>query len=158
MPQSLGQIYVHTVFATKNREALILTPAPPRLHGYLVAVLKELGCPSLAAGGIEDHVHILHALARTCSVAWVMEKLKSNSSRWMKEQGAADFWWQPGYAVFSAGRSELERVKRYIQRQREHHRTRSFEQELRALCGSEPADAEALEEFLGQEPRRGGSL
>ena len=73
MPQSLGRIYLHTVFATKNREPFIIMPAPPRLHGYLVAVLGELGCPSLATGGIEDHVHILHALGRTRSVAWVME-------------------------------------------------------------------------------------
>jgi len=89
-------------------------------------------------------------------VAWVMEKLKSNSSRWMKEQGAEDFWCQPGYATFSVSRSELERVKRYIHGQREHDQEHSFEQELRALCGREFADTAALEEFLSQEPRRGG--
>ena len=103
--------------------------------------------------GIEDHVHVLHSLGRTRSVAWVMEKLKSNSSRWMKEQGAVDFWWQPGYAAFSVGRSELERVKGYIHRQREHHREHTFEQELRALCDHDPADATALEEFLDHQPR-----
>jgi putative transposase len=152
--QSLGRIYVHAVFATKNREPLILQPEPPRLHAYLVGVLAELGCPSLATGGVEDHVHILHALGRTHSVAWVMEKLKSNSSRWMKEQGAEDFWWQPGYAAFSVGPSELERVRGYIHRRREHYRQHSFEHELRALCGREPADAAALDEFLNQQPRR----
>jgi len=86
-----------------------------------------------------------------------MEKLKSNASRWMKEQGAEDFWWQPGYAAFSVGRSELERVKDYIHRQREHHREHSFEQELRALCDREPVDATALEEFLAISPVRGGT-
>jgi REP element-mobilizing transposase RayT len=155
VPQSLGQIYVHAVFATKNRQPLIIQPAAPRLHAYLVGVLTELGCPSLATGGIEDHVHILHSLGRTHSVASVMEKVKSNSSRWMKEQGAVDFWWQPGYAAFSVGRSELARVKRYTQRQREHHQAHSLEQELRALCRGESADATALEEFLGHQPRRG---
>jgi putative transposase len=153
VPQSLGQIYVHAVVATKNREPLIVEPEPPRLHGYLVRVLTELGCPSVATGGIEDHVHVLHALGRTRSVAWVMEKLKSSSSRWMKEQGAVDFWWQPGYAAFSVGRSELERVKRYIHSPREHHREQSFEEELRWLCGRDPADAAALEEFLTSQPR-----
>ncbi len=153
MPQSLGQIYVHAVFATKNREPLIVGPEPPRLHAYLVRVLAELGCPSVATGGIEDHVHVLHSLGRTRSIAWVMEKLKSNSSRWMKEQGAADFWWQPGYAAFSVGRSELEQVKRYIHGQREHHREHSFEQELRALCNNDPAESTALEELLAHQPR-----
>jgi putative transposase len=98
-------------------------------------------------------VHILHALGRTHSVASVMEKLKSNSSRWMKQQGAADFWWQPGYAAFSVGRSELERVKGYVQGQRQHHRAQSFEQELRVLCGGDSADTTALEEFLASQPR-----
>jgi REP element-mobilizing transposase RayT len=157
MPQSLGQIYLHAVFATKNREPLIIQPDPCRLHAYLVGILAELGCPSLATGGIEDHVHILHSLGRTHSVAWVMEKVKSNSSRWMKERGATDFWWQPGYAAFSVGRAELERVKRYIHGQRQRHRAQSFEQELRTLCGREPADPAALKEFLGQQPRRGGT-
>jgi hypothetical protein len=111
----------------------------------------------LATGGIEDHVHLLHSLGRTRSVAWVMEKLKSNSSRWMKQQGAVEFWWQPGYAAFSVGRSELDRLQRYIQRQREHHRQLSLDQEVRALCGAAPADSGALEEFLAQQPRRGGT-
>ncbi len=148
---------MHVVFATKNREPLIVSPEPARLHAHLVAILAEIGCPSLATGGIEDHVHILHSLGRTHSVAWVMEKVKSNSSRWMKQQGAVDFWWQPGYAAFSVGRSELQRVEGYIHRQREHHREHNFEQELRALCNTEPADAAALEGFLGPEPRRGGT-
>jgi REP element-mobilizing transposase RayT len=157
VPQSLGQIYLHVVFATKNREPMIIRPEPHRLHAYLVDVLAKLGCPSLATGGIEDHVHILHSLGRTHSVAWVMEKAKSSSSRWMKEQGAIDFWWQPGYAAFSVSRSHLERVRRYIERQREHHREHSFEQELRALCGSDPTDQAALNELLAPQPRRGGT-
>ena len=94
MPQSLGQIYLHAVFATKNRMPLIVRPEPARLHAYMVEVLAQLGCPSLATGGIEDHVHILHSLGRTRSVAWVMEKIKSSSSHWMKQQGAEDFWWR----------------------------------------------------------------
>ena len=152
VPQSLGQIYVHAVFATQNREPSIIRPEPHRLHAYLVEVLAELGCPSLATGGIEDHVHVLHSLGRTHSIAGVMEKLKSNSSRWMKQQGATDFWWQPGYAAFSVSRHELQGVQLYIRRQGEHHRQHAFEQELCALCGNEPADAAALDEFGSAAP------
>jgi len=153
VPQSLAQVFLHTVFATKDREPTIIEPAPARLHAYLADVLAELGCPSLAVGGIDDHVHILHALGRTRSIAWVMEKLKSNSSRWMKQQGAVDFWWQPDYAAFSVGRAELERVQRCIHRQRQHHRERGLEEELRVLCGGAAADRRTLEEFLAHEPR-----
>ena len=144
---------MHAVFATKNREPLIRQPEPARLHAYLVRGLAELGCPSLAIGGVEDYVHILHALGRTHRVAWVMEKLKSNSSRWMKEQGAADFWWQPGYAAFSVSRSDLDRLEGYVHGQRQHHRRQSFEQEIRVLCGGDCAATTALEEFLAYQPR-----
>ena len=110
-------------------------------------MLAQLGCPSLATGGIEDHVHILHSLGRTQSVAWVMEKLKSNSSRWMKEQGAVDFWWQPGYAAFSVGQFELERVKRYIYGQRLNlGRIRS---DIDALWNFAPHDISIIQYWLG---------
>jgi hypothetical protein len=49
MPQSLGQIYSHTVFATKNRQPLIIMPAPPRLHGYFAR------CPERAGLSIGSH-------------------------------------------------------------------------------------------------------
>ena len=99
-------------------------------------------------------MHILHALGVPNSVAWVMERLKSIRRAGSKAPATVLV---AAYAAFSVGRSELERVKRYIYGQREHHREHSFEQELRDLCGREPADAAALEEFLSQEPRRGGT-
>jgi hypothetical protein len=41
VPQSLGHVYVHAVFATKNREPLIVQPDPARLHAYLTRVLAQ---------------------------------------------------------------------------------------------------------------------
>jgi hypothetical protein len=87
-----------------------------------------------------------------------MEKLKANWSRWIKEPGAVEFWWQPGHAAFSVGQPESERVKGYIHRHREHHQGHSFEHELRALCGCEPADAAALDKFLRPTAPGGGTL
>jgi len=50
----------------------------------------------------------------------------------MKEQkGApAEFCWQAGYAAFSLGQSQLPNVLHYIDNQREHHRTRTYDEEL----------------------------
>ena len=43
------------------------------------------------------------------------------------------FSWQAGYAGFSVSQSSVEAVCRYIERQEEHHRKISFQDELRAL-------------------------
>jgi REP element-mobilizing transposase RayT len=45
-----------------------------------------------------------------------------------------DFHWQNGYAVFSVSQSNMERVKRYIETQEEHHAKMSFREELRRIC------------------------
>ncbi len=53
----------------------------------------------------------------------------------MKKQGAAytDFTWQAGYGAFSLGQSQLETLMRYIDNQKEHHKKRSFKEELTGL-------------------------
>jgi len=43
--------------------------------------------------------------------------------------------WQNGYAAFSVSESNVRNVRRYIENQREHHRTMVFQDERRALLG-----------------------
>jgi hypothetical protein len=62
----------------------------------------------------------------------LVRDLKANSSRFMKTN-VPGFSWQDGYAAFSVSPSQLEVVKRYIARQEEHHRRRTFDDELLAL-------------------------
>jgi hypothetical protein len=65
----------------------------------------------------------------------VVEDVKKSSSKWIKTQpgGVGDFAWQNGYGVFSVSHSNLETVRDYIASQGEHHRKRTFQDELRAL-------------------------
>ncbi|MBI5526882.1 MAG: IS200/IS605 family transposase [Deltaproteobacteria bacterium] len=133
MPQSLSRILVHLIFSTKNRQPLIAPDVQGRLHGYIPGILHNLGCVPIQTGGTADHAHVLFALARTVTVSKVVEETKTGSSKWMKTQGVASFAWQTGYGAFSIGESQLETVVRYIQRQNEHHRRRSFQEELRLL-------------------------
>ena len=46
---------------------------------------------SFSVGGMEEHVHMLIGLSATLSIAEVAQKLKANSSRWMKENGVKGF-------------------------------------------------------------------
>ena len=135
MPQSLAKIYLHLVFGTKNRAPLLPDTVRGALHGYLATVLGNLGCHANLINSVEDHAHILFELARTVPVSQVVEDVKKSSSKWLKSQPGvgAGFAWQNGYGVFSVSVSNVAAVRDYVANQREHHRTRSFQEELRAL-------------------------
>ncbi len=133
MPQSLSNILLHLVFSTKNRTPWLSQEIRKELYPYLGAVLRNNGCSPVQIGGVDDHVHLLFVLSRTATVAQIVEKAKTSSSKWAKGKGLPEFAWQSGYGVFSVGPTEKEKIVRYIQRQEEHHKDRSFQHELRQL-------------------------
>jgi putative transposase len=136
MPQSLSAVYIHLVFSTKDRRPLLRDkPTRDALHSYLGGVSKQLDCPPILVGGVEDHVHLLARFGRTITQAEWVKELKRVSNLWLKKRGRdyADFEWQGGYAAFSVSQSNLEPVKQYIAGQEEHHRKVGFQDELRAL-------------------------
>ncbi len=61
-----------------------------------------------------------------------MKDVKKDSSSWLKTKGIRfrNFHWQDGYGAFSIGRSNISNLKQYIANQKEHHRKRSFQEEL----------------------------
>jgi len=135
MPQSLSAVYIHLVFSTKNRQPFLREQdMRARLHAELGGITKTLGCAPILTGGVEDHVHLLARFGRTIAQAEWVKELKRVSNLWLKkEYGLSDFEWQGGYADFSVSYSNLDRVKRYISSQEEHHRKRSFQDEVREL-------------------------
>ena len=135
MPQSLSAVYVHLVFSTKERRPFLSDEnMSEATHRYLGGISKQLECPPIIIGGVEDHVHLLARFGRTVTQAEWVKELKRVSNLWVKEQyEISDFEWQGGYAVFSVSPSNLERVKSYITNQQEHHRKMNFQDELRKL-------------------------
>jgi len=65
----------------------------------------------------------------------VLRDLKAGSSGWVHDTfpNVSDFWWQTGYGAFTVSHSNINAVKAYIQNQAEHHKTQSFQDELRGL-------------------------
>jgi putative transposase len=136
MPQSLSAVYIHLVFSTKERRPFLRDHAiRTSLHAYLGAASKQLECPPLQVGGVEDHVHLLCRFGRTITQAEWVKELKRVSNLWLKDQGSDyfDFQWQGGYADFSISQSKGADVIEYIASQERHHATMTFQDELRAL-------------------------
>ena len=65
----------------------------------------------------------------------VVGQLKKSSNDWLRSRGPelASFFWQAGFGAFSVSQSQVAEARAYICNQREHHRVRSFQEELRAF-------------------------
>jgi len=125
---------MHCVFSTKERRPFLTAAIRDRLWPYLGGIARENDMKALTIGGVADHAHVLLSLPTTLSIAKAMQLLKGNSSKWLREtfpelrqQG---FAWQEGFGAFSIGVSGVDDTVRYIQTQEEHHRQRSFREEL----------------------------
>ena len=136
MSQSLAQIYLHVVFSTKQRATYLQDRSVrDQLHAYVGGTCRNLDSPALIVGGVADHIHVLCRLAKTLSVADLVRELKRESSKWVKEQSAklTSFFWQNGYGAFSISPGHVNGLIEYIQKQEEHHRKESFQDEFRRL-------------------------
>ncbi len=132
MAHTYPNILIHCVFSTKERRSAIPDELLPGLLQYINGIGSNIRVPVIAAGGINNHVHLLIALPATITLAKAMQTFKANSSRWMGEHGIG-FAWQDGYGAFSVSASNRDAVKQYVEHQAEHHRKHSFEDEFVAL-------------------------
>ena len=123
-------LHYHVIFATKERQAIIAPSWRDRLHAFIGGVLREMEAIPQSIGGVADHVHMLVGLKATHSLSDVMRDVKRASSKWVHGTiGDSAFAWQEGYGAFTVSSSMREDVRRYIERQEEHHRTRTFREE-----------------------------
>jgi len=138
MSQSLAKVTVHIVFSTKNHERFLGDADLRRdLYAYMAKILRDnVDSPALLINGVEDHVHILCQLSRKFPIMKVIQEAKTETTKWLKKQGAGltTFGWQTGYGIFSVSESNIPQVRDYIERQEEHHRRLSFQDEFRKLC------------------------
>ena len=133
MAQTLVKIYVHIVFSTKNRDDLILPEIENELFAYIGGILRKYNSVLIAANGTENHFHLLISQSKNVSLSDLMRELKKASSLWIKTKGNdfGNFQWQAGFGAFSIGQSQIEPVKNYIAKQKQHHQTELFEDEYR---------------------------
>lgn len=125
-------LHYHIIFSTKNRQRLLSTDRRERLYEYLGGTLVGMGATPQAIGGTDDHIHLLVGLKATHALSDLLREFKKASSSFMKET-SPHFAWQEGYAAFTVSATSREGVKRYIANQEEHHRIKSFIEELQGL-------------------------
>jgi putative transposase len=131
MSSTYLSLHYHLVFGVKDRMPLITGEWRSRLHEYLSGTVRGLGGFAEGIGGVADHVHLLVSLKATHCLADFLRELKKASSIWVHETaGYKKFGWQEGCAAFTVSAPAKEAVRHYIANQEEHHRKKSFQEEL----------------------------
>ncbi len=132
MAHTFSNLLVHVIFSTKDRLPLIKDEIKADLLAYMGGILREIRVFPMVLNATEDHIHMLVRIPPETAPAECMRVVKTNSSRWVHEKwpDRRTFGWQTGYAAFSVSESARLQVVRYIQKQQQHHRKISFQEEL----------------------------
>lgn len=140
MPQSNARVLIHAVFATEDRAPKLLDDWRGEAFAYMGGTLRDTGCKPIEIGGVQDHVHALFELSREITLSDTIKTLKTASTKWIKRQFVEEFGWQKGYGAFSVSNSNMSQVVSYIRNQEEHHRSFSYEEELRSIFAEHGID------------------
>ena len=135
MSHTFASLLIHAVFSTKEREKALTPDLRAKVHSYIGGIARENRMKALAIGGTNDHVHVLLSIPTTVAVADAMKAIKAGSSGWISRTFPKQrhFSWQEGYGVFSIGVSQVNETVAYIARQEEHHRAKTFKEEIVAF-------------------------
>jgi len=118
MAQSFCQIYIHAIFSTKDREPWLDDNIRKRVHAYLSTIIRDMDCPYVVVGGIEDHVHIIMDIGKKHLPIDILAKAKKESSK---------------FGMFSVSPGNVFKIEKYILNQKDHHKKQTFKDELLAF-------------------------
>jgi REP element-mobilizing transposase RayT len=131
MPHSFNKIWIHAIWATKERLPLINASVEDKIHPFISVQLREQGCLVKIINGMPDHIHCLFLLNPQKSIAEVIKQIKGSSSHFVNQNNLIleKFAWQTGYAAYSVSESVVDKVFLYIKNQKQHHTMKTFQQE-----------------------------
>ncbi|HET53621.1 MAG TPA: IS200/IS605 family transposase [Ignavibacteria bacterium] len=127
------RIWIHLVFSTKNREPYFTSKEKrEKIIEHIKSNAKKKDIWLEEINGHKEHIHCLISLGKEQSISKVSQLIKGESSKWINEEKLTKtkFFWQDDYWAVSVSESHLEQVKEYIRNQEEHHRTKSFTEEV----------------------------
>ena len=132
MANTYTKLNIHIVFHVKSTGITIRQKNLEQVFAYIGGIIQNVGGYPIAVGDITNHIHILATMPKTMSVAEFVQKIKANSSKWIKtiDEYYEDFAWQEGYGAFCVSPSLLKKTIRYIETQEQHHHEVSVRDEF----------------------------
>ncbi len=139
------KIWIHLIWATKNRDKLIAKELKPKLIEHIKSNAKQKEIWIDSVNCVSDHIHLLISLGSEQTISKVVMLIKGESSFWVNKNKLipGKFEWQDDYMAYSVSDSIVKRVRNYIANQEEHHKVKSFGEEYENFMN------EAKEKLLG---------
>ncbi len=132
MANTYTKLNIHIVFHVKSTGITIRKEDLGQVFAYIGGIIQNVGGYPITVGGIENHIHILATMPKTISVSEFVQKIKANSSKWIKtiDTYYESFAWQEGYGAFCVSPSLLKKTIHYIETQEKHHHVESVRDEF----------------------------
>ena len=94
-----------------------------------------MSCQTYRIGGMPDHLHIFVSLPSYLSLASFVQRVKTDSSKWLKANPHFPHFrgWGREYAGFSYSLRDKDMIVGYIMKQKEHHHKTTFVEEYRTF-------------------------
>jgi REP element-mobilizing transposase RayT len=130
----IAEIYCHVIFWTRQLQPAMsremLAGACEVMDQAMFAVAGE----ALAAGGTENHLHILVRMSPDHTLAEALDAIRGRSAAWVAEAcGKGDFHWSENEVAVSISPDELSAAREFIEGQASHHEIVTFQSELKAI-------------------------
>ncbi|MBW6501220.1 MAG: transposase [Bacteroidales bacterium] len=143
------QFLYQLVFGSKNHDPFISSKNKDLLFGYIAGILKKKSCHSYIVGGASNHIHIITHIHPTISPSYLIKDIKEACHALMcREKVLFQSFpgWQVGYSGFTYHISSRNNLINYVKNQAEHHKTRTFKEELIQLLNEHSVNYK--EEYL----------
>jgi REP element-mobilizing transposase RayT len=123
MANTYKKVYLHLVFAVKNRRALLHISWRRKVFGYLFEAINSRGNFAYIVGGYNDHVHLFFDYKGKELIEDLVREIKKSSNHFINENNFSPykFEWQVGYGLFSEGYRTKSMIINYILNQDIHH-------------------------------------
>jgi REP element-mobilizing transposase RayT len=103
------------------------------LFAFVNGFCNNHKCKLIRINSMPDHIHILVSLPPTMAVASFVHDLKIAAGNFLRahpDKFPLFTGWARSYYAGTCGPMDKERVRRYIMRQKEHHKKKSYKQEI----------------------------
>ena len=125
-------LFIHVIWSVYQQQKLSAKPIRKVLFANIQKRAEEKGIKILIINGVEDHVHCLLQLLPSQNLLQVVKSIKTESSQWLNENKLLPegFEWEDEYAAYSVSPSVVNQVIDYINKQEDHHKTKTLEKEM----------------------------
>ena len=124
-------LYIHFVFTTFGRQAIIPEKNRIRIEKYITGIINNNESKLYAIYANQEHVHLLISRYPATSDEEIATIIADSSEKFINENQLAlgFFRWQQSASAFSVSKSDVDKVCKYILNQPAHHKKYSFAQE-----------------------------